>query len=181
MILTNKITLIRILAIPCFVVCLMYYEVQREYFSYIALAIFVLAVVTDAIDGFIARRLNQYSELGSYLDPIADKLLIVIAFISLSMMDNLPAKFTIPGWATLLVITRDGIIFLGSILIYLIKGKFKVAPSYFGKVTTFFQMFTIIFILSNVPFWRIVLYLAVFFTVLSGADYIRRGNKLLND
>lgn len=146
-----------------------------------ALLVFILAVLSDAIDGFIARKMNQYSELGSYLDPIADKLLIIIAFISLTIMNNLPPKFRIPGWATLLVITRDGIILLGSVLIFLIKGKFKVVPSQLGKITTFLQMFTIIFILSSFPYWKFILYLAVIFTVLSGIDYVRTGNKLLNN
>lgn len=157
----------------------MYYEVRKDYFRYLALLVFILAILTDAIDGFIARKLNQYSELGSYLDPIADKLLIIIAFISLSIMDNIPPKFTIPGWATLIVVTRDGIILLGSVLIYLIKGKFKVTPSLIGKITTFLQMFTIVSILSNFLYWHIVLYLGIGFTIISGVDYIKKGNILL--
>lgn len=180
MLLANKITVIRILAIPIFVVCLMYYSPQKDYFRYLALLVFMLAVLTDAIDGFVARKKNQRSELGAYLDPIADKLLLTIAFISLSIMENLPPRLTLPGWATLLVISRDGIIVLGSVLIYLIKGKFKVSPSFIGKCTTFFQMITIVSILSGFIYWKFLLYLAVVFTILSGADYIRRCNILFN-
>jgi len=181
MISANKVTLIRILIIPIFVVCLMYYTPQNDYFRYLALIIFILAVLTDALDGFIARRTNQHSELGSYLDPIADKLLIIVAFISLSVMSNLPSKIIIPGWATLLVITRDVVILLGASLIHIVKGKFKVAPSLLGKITTFSQMLTIVSVLGNFPYWHIILYCAIGFTILSGTDYIRTGNRLLSN
>ncbi len=181
MLLANRITVIRILAIPFFIICLMYYVPQKDYLRYLALLIFVFAVLTDGIDGLIARRESQRSELGAYLDPIADKLLLVTAFISLSIMKNLPPKLNLPGWATMLVISRDCIIILGSVLIYLIKGKFKISPRLLGKCTTFFQMLTIVSILSGFVYWNIILYLAVIFTVLSGIDYIRQGSLILSN
>ena len=160
----------------------MYYSPGKEYFIYLALSIFSLAVLSDAADGFIARRKKQCSELGAYLDPIADKLLLLVSFISLSVMGNIPDRISMPAWVTLLVITRDGIILIGSGLIYLIKGKLDIQPSVLGKSTTFAQMFLIFSVLLSIPmpFRSLILYFAVFLTIISGADYIRRGSRILN-
>lgn len=179
MILANKITVIRILAVPAVVIFLLYYTTECNYFRYLALGIFSVAVLTDVFDGFVARRKNQQSELGTYLDPIADKLLLVASFISLSTLDNIPPELTIPGWATLLVISRDGIILIGAALIYVLKGNFKITPTIWGKLTTFFQMLTIITVLCGFIYWEIILYITLGVTVISGADYIRKGNRLL--
>lgn len=179
--LANKISIFRILLVPFFIASLLYYSETNENLRFIALFIFLLATLTDGVDGFIARKMNQITELGIVLDPLADKILIISAFVSLSAIKDLPASLRIPAWAALAVISRDIIIVLGSLIIYFIKGKLAIKPSYTGKITTFFQMFTILVVLSGFRYHRFILYPAVIFTIISAIDYIWRGSMQLNE
>ncbi len=179
--LANKITLFRILLIPFFIASVLYYGPERPYLGFVALVIFAIASLSDAIDGGIARSRSQITELGIILDPIADKLLIAAAFISLSAIKGIPQGLRIPAWAVLIVITRDIIIVLGSLIIYFLKGSIKIKPSWLGKVTTFFQMVAILAMLTVFKFNKFFLYPAIFFTILSGVDYIWRGSKQLSE
>ena len=179
--LANKISIFRILLIPFFIACILYYGEGREYLRFVALVIFLLAAISDAVDGGIARLRNQVTELGRVLDPIADKLLIISAFISLSMIKIDPESLRIPAWAVLTVISRDIMIVLGSVVIYFIKGDLKIKPSWLGKATTLFQMLTILIFLAAFKYHRFFLYPAILFTVLSAIDYIWRGSKQLNE
>jgi CDP-diacylglycerol--glycerol-3-phosphate 3-phosphatidyltransferase len=146
-----------------------------------AAIIFAVAAFTDAIDGGIARSRSQITELGIILDPIADKLLISSGFIALSIIEKVPAEMRIPAWAVIPVITRDIIIVIGALLIYLLKGDIKIKPSWLGKITTFWQMIAILSILTMSRYGNVFMYPAVFFTILSGLDYIWRGSKQLNE
>jgi len=175
--LANKISITRILLIPFFVAAVIYYSPERDYLRFIALGIFLLAVISDGLDGYIARTMNQKTVLGSYIDPIADKLLLVTAFICLTIAKN----YNLPAWVLLTVISRDIIIILGSIVVYLIKGHLEVMPSKLGKITTFFQMLTVIFVLLHFRYSYIVWTTAVVFTVLSGIGYIRKGSAVLSE
>ena len=177
----NKITIIRILLIPFFIAALLYYSESREYLRFTALGIFTLAAITDAIDGGLARRRSLVTDLGIILDPIADKLLLISAFISLSIIKNIPEGLRIPAWATLIVISRDIIIILGFSIIYFLKGRVAVKPSWLGKVTTFFQMITILGVLAMFKYTKFLIYPTVLFTILSGIDYIWRGSRQLNE
>ncbi|MFH1854737.1 MAG: CDP-diacylglycerol--glycerol-3-phosphate 3-phosphatidyltransferase [Candidatus Omnitrophota bacterium] len=179
--LANKITIFRVLLIPFFIASVLYYSEARPYFRFIALALFGLASLTDAIDGSIARSRAQVTELGVVLDPVADKLLIASAFISLSVIKNLPQDLRIPAWVVLIVLTRDIIIILGSMLIYFFKGNISIKPSYLGKATTFFQMIAILAILAVFRYHKLFVYPAAFFTILSGIDYVWRGSRQLNE
>lgn len=179
--LANKITIFRVLLVPFFIASLLYYGEGREYLRFVAFVIFTLASFTDAIDGGIARSHSEVTELGVILDPIADKLLIISAFISLSIIKSLPIDLRIPAWAVLAVITRDIIIIIGTLLIYFLKGKMPINPSYLGKITTFFQMIAIIAILAIFKYNKFLIYPAVFFTIVSGIDYIWRGSKQLSE
>ena len=179
--LANRITILRILLIPFFIATLLYYQEGSIYTGILALVIFALASFTDAIDGGIARTLDQTTELGTVLDPIADKLLIASAFISLSMMKSIPPNMKIPGGVVLIVISRDIIILLGFLVIYFLKGRVLVKPSFLGKITTFSQMIAIIAILMTSQYNKFFIYPAVFFTIISGIDYIWRGSRQLND
>ncbi|MDP6686039.1 MAG: CDP-alcohol phosphatidyltransferase family protein [Candidatus Omnitrophota bacterium] len=178
--LANKITISRILLIPFFIACLLYYGEGKEYLRYVAFAIFAIASFTDAIDGAIARSRDQITELGIILDPIADKLLIMSAFISLSVIKTMPIDLRIPAWAVLTVMSRDIIIILGSLLIHFLKGSIKIQPSGLGKITTFLQMASILTLLAVFKFNKIIIYPAIFFTIISGIDYIWRGSKQLS-
>jgi len=179
--LANKITIVRILLIPFFVICFIYYAPERDFLRFIALAIFTVLVLTDAIDGYIARSYYQKTKLGTFLDPIADKLLIICAFMSLSMIATLPQEFKIPAWVTVVVISRDILIALGSVIIYIIKGKLEIKPSILGKITTALQMLTVIVVLLQFKCSNIVWITAVVFTVLSGIGYLIRANRILNE
>lgn len=178
--LANKLSLFRILLVPAFVVCLLYYRPgELEFLRLLAVGLFGLGVVTDAVDGYIARVGNQASRLGAILDPAADKLFLVTAFLSLSLISTLPEAYRLPAWVPILVLSRDLLIVLGWLLIVLVTGKLQVRPSGLGKATTLFQMMTIVTVLLGLSFARWVLGTAMVLTVLSGIGYLRRGNRLL--
>jgi len=179
--LANKITIFRILLIPFFIACMLYYNESKAFLRFVALGIFAIASLTDAVDGGIARSRGQITDLGTVLDPVADKLLIATAFIALSTLKNIPENLRIPAWAVLTVITRDIVIILGFAIIYFLKGNVVIKPSWLGKITTFFQMLAILAILAVFKYNKFFIYPAAFFTVLSGIDYIWRGSRQLNE
>src|SRR5688572_2948631 len=120
--LPNFLTLIRILTIPFFLVYLSYHRYLE------ALIIFVLGGVTDFLDGLAARVMNQQTALGAYLDPIADKLLVITSFIMLGLIDG------IPEWLAVVVVSRDILILIGYAIIYvLVEERLQVKPTFIGK------------------------------------------------
>lgn len=175
--LPNSITLLRILLTPAFISCILYYKAGNDYLRFMALGIFTAAVLTDAADGLLARMLKQKTTIGTILDPIADKLLLITAFISLA---NWPAEVRLPLWVPVIVVSRDIFIALGIAVIFIISGVVNISPSPLGKITTFFQMATIISVLllseHSVYIWNIT----VVFTALSGINYLVRGARFLN-
>lgn len=179
--LANKISIARILLIPFFIGSIVYYRSENGWRAYLPLYLFLLGVLSDGMDGFIARRFNQRTELGTIIDPMADKLLIVTAFICLSLSKNISQNLRLPAWLPILVISRDIIIVLGTVVIHLIKGSIEIMPTMWGKITTFLQMSTIIAVLIKFPYSFIVWNLAGIFTVVSGIDYIVRGSRLLSE
>lgn len=167
----NCITIIRIILTPVFVIVL------GQGLGWWALIIFSVAGITDALDGFLARTWGQRTELGSYLDPLADKFLLVTSFISLSYYGKIPV------WITLVVLSRDLILILGTLAIYGLTKSFKVKPTVWSKITTWLQLMLIFQALVEhfwpVPSWvfLITLILTAGFTVFSGTHYIIRGFK----
>ncbi|MCI0664023.1 MAG: CDP-alcohol phosphatidyltransferase family protein, partial [Acidobacteria bacterium] len=137
----NLLTVLRLILIPVFVTTLYY---QRFVW---ALGIFFAAAITDGLDGLLARSLNQKTQLGAILDPMADKLLLVTAFIILSM-----PRFTItppiPFWLTATAISRDVFIVLGAVVINISTGYSKFRPSLPGKINTFVQIVMIVVFLA---------------------------------
>ncbi len=175
----NQLTIIRILLAPCMVGCLVYYHPQRDWLRLLALAFFTLGIVTDALDGFIARIANQRTELGVLLDPIADKLLILTTLISCSVIHGLPEFLRLPAWFNIVVISRDALLVSGSIMLFFMRGKWFVSPSWIGKCTTAAQMSVIPVLLLGLPVKQHVILVATVLTVVSGIDYIRSGLRLL--
>lgn len=171
--LANKITIARIISIPFFIAAIAYSRFD------IALFFFLIAVVSDGADGFIARALKQKTILGTILDPVADKLLLVSAYICLSVVTNIQPELRLPPYVPIIVISRDAIIVLGSIVLFIVTGDLKISPSIAGKVTTFFQMMTIVSILVHFKYSYIVWNIAVVLTLISGIDYIMKGTRLL--
>src|ERR1700748_247864 len=136
----NKITIFRILLIPFFVVELIYYVRSGiENYRWTAIASFALASILDGVDGYIARHYHQISELGKVLDPLADKLLLVSAIVTLSFNHGEPLG-QIPLWLIGTIIGRDLLILVGLIVIHHTVGKVAVRPRYSGKIATVLQM-----------------------------------------
>jgi CDP-diacylglycerol--glycerol-3-phosphate 3-phosphatidyltransferase len=148
-----------------------------ESFRWGTLIVFAVAAASDALDGLIARRTGRKSVLGAFLDPAADKLLLNTAVIALSLPMGHLARF--PVWFPILVISRDLVIVLGSLLIHMIRGKLTPSPSVTGKCTTFFQVLAVVWILLLWPHQMIPLSLAAALTVISGIEYVIIGVKQL--
>jgi CDP-diacylglycerol--glycerol-3-phosphate 3-phosphatidyltransferase len=177
----NKITLFRIITIPFFIASLIFYEPDKEYLKYAALGIFLLAVVSDAIDGYIARTKRQKTRAGAILDPLADKALLLTAFIFIYKVSKTYFLFSLPLWVLLIVISRDVIILSGSVLLIASNHEFQIKPTWWGKLTTSFQMATIVSILLELKISPVIWWIASIFTVISGIDYARRGINALNN
>lgn len=182
----NKVTILRILLIPFFVVELIYYvRTGNEVHRLLAILSFAVTAILDGVDGYIARHYDQKSELGAILDPLADKLLLVSAVVALSF-DNTPYLRQIPLWLTGLIIGRDLLLGLGAVVIHLVVGKIKVQPRLTGKAATVFQMITVSWILLrwDVLFHGILLNSWIIgsglFTAVSGLFYVWDGTKQLS-
>jgi CDP-diacylglycerol--glycerol-3-phosphate 3-phosphatidyltransferase len=172
----NKISTFRILSVPFFIAALVYYTPQRDYLRLVALFIFILGVISDAADGYIARKSKQQSQAGLILDPLGDKLLLMSAYLCLYLVP-LKVKFPLP--VILIVISRDVLILLGAVVIFIVKQRINIFPTRWGKITTTLQMCAVICVLIQLPFAFIFWWPAAFFTIISGTDYIKRGFKIL--
>jgi len=173
--LPNKLTISRIVLIPVFVILLMSGR------PLLALLTFALACLTDALDGIIARVWRQKSKLGSYLDPIADKLLINTSFITLAVMERIPA------WIAVIVISRDVLIVLGVAVMTMMDEQVVIAPTLISKSTTTAQMLTLLVALLDL--WKgglalvlwILIWTSAILTVLSGFDYLIIAARMAHD
>ena len=170
----NRLTILRIILVPIFVTAILYYKLN------IAFVIFVIASITDALDGYIARRRNEKTLLGTVMDPIADKALLASAYVSFSLVLGLPEYLRMPVYVPIIVISRDLIILAGAMVIYLVTGKLEVRPTALGKITTFFQMLTIVSLLLQFIYSSWIWNITVVLTAASGLDYIRIGAKQIN-
>ena len=186
----NKITLVRILMIPAFVTMAIYYgeSIKRgdplEWQRFAAIIIFILAAVSDGLDGYVARRYNQRSTLGVYLDPIADKGLLLSGIITLSISNwsqSDPEYGSFPVWFPVLVISRDVVILVGTMILYLLNGKVHVKPNWTGKVATVLQMIAIGWVMLQLRFIPLlyVVVAAGVFTLISGIVYVTDGVRQL--
>jgi len=177
----NKITICRILAVPFFILALLYYTPYRESLRFIALGIFLFAVITDVIDGYVARTRHQKTPAGKILDPLADKILLISAFMCLFMARAYLPVIQFPLWLVVMVISRDIILIIGTMLIYIFHHTLPMESTRWGKISTFFQVLAVIGMLIQWKFSVVLWYGVVFFTIISGIDYIRHGIRLLND
>ena len=179
----NRITILRILLVPLLIAVLHYFRLagpeKAEIYRIAAIIIFIMGMLTDALDGFIARNFNQKSRLGTILDPIADKLLLISAVIILTFpgMAKTSMEFSFPYWYAVIVITRDVLIIVGCLLLWMITGRVNIKPSISGKITTFLQMSAVLWLLFILPRPLIPVYLATVFTVVSGVGYMLEGAR----
>ena len=173
--LPNLITVFRILLIPLFVILLLYgYSVG-------ALVVFALAAVTDSLDGLIARLSNQQTKLGTYLDPMADKLLLISGFVTLTFLH------VIPAWSMIVLVSRDIILILGTVILHMVQARFEMLPSWLGKCTTAIQLVYVLLILvflvlqkDNATLFPLLLG-TISLTVISGLHYIFRAIRYQNE
>jgi len=170
----DKVSSIRIILIPVFVSLLIYSRTHPALRT-VAVGVFILAVLSDFFDGLVARIKKEKSELGQIIDPLADKLLLLTAFISLYLL-----HFEIYLWVVLIVVSRDLVILVGLLILNFLKIDIIIAPSNWGKLTTFFQMAAVLWILIGIPHHFFICLLAVIFTLISGIDYFVRGIKGIN-
>jgi cardiolipin synthase (CMP-forming) len=178
----NKITILRILLIPFFVVEVLYYvRAGHEVYRVLAILCFAVAALCDGVDGYVARRFNQRSELGAILDPLADKLLLVSAIVVLSF-DHAPYLESVPLWLTGTIIGRDILILVGMLVIQLMVGKVKVRARIVGKVATVLQMAVVLWIMLKWrESWLRALTLgAAICTGISGLLYVWDGSRQLS-
>lgn len=173
--LADKISSVRIILIPVFV-SLLIYSKDHPVLRWYALAVFILAVLSDFFDGMVARIKKEKSELGQIIDPLADKLLMLAAFLSLYLLPG----YSIYLWVVLAVVSRDVIILSGVVILHSLKIEINIQPTIWGKLTTFFQMVTILWILIGIPHHFFICLLAVIFTFASGIDYFWRGAREVN-
>jgi cardiolipin synthase len=173
----NLLSVLRMGLVPLFIIAVLDGQPLR------ALILFLVAGVTDALDGFIARFANQQSLLGAYLDPIADKILLTSAYIALSI-PSLNKGVQIPVWITVLVIARDLLIVVMAVILALAAGVRKFPPSVLSKINTAAQVIAVLVVLISAvlpnlePAATTLLYLVAVLTVSSGLDYIFRIVRL---
>ena len=175
----NLLSLVRVLLIPVFFV----YSVRGEF--RLALIIFVTAALTDVVDGYLARRLNQRSQIGAVLDPAADKILMIVGFITYTLHDAV--MYPLPGWLTLTIFTRDAAIVFVAYLLFTRMQIRRFPPTIAGKISTVTQAVALsVAILVNAvpsPGWRLFAELlfpaALIATLYSSAGYLLRADAML--
>ncbi|MBN2060559.1 MAG: CDP-alcohol phosphatidyltransferase family protein [Deltaproteobacteria bacterium] len=171
----NLISAIRIILAPIFVIYLINDQILP------GLIVFMIAGASDAVDGFIARVFNQKSRLGTYLDPIADKIVLISAFVGLSVRELLPA------WLAVTVISRDVLIVIGVTVLFMNYSKIVIRPMILSKITTCFQFITVItaftqqysVFLANSH--RYLIYLTALSTIVSGLQYMHKWFKMMGE
>ncbi|HPD55670.1 MAG TPA: CDP-diacylglycerol--glycerol-3-phosphate 3-phosphatidyltransferase [Smithellaceae bacterium] len=172
----NFLSVLRIVLVPVIIIFLL----QEMYLE--ALVTFGIAGLTDVLDGVIARAFNRQTTVGAFIDPLADKLLLSSMYITLAIIG------LIPSWLTVLVISRDFIITLGILVLYMMSVKYEMKPAFISKVTTVLQIATILFALLyqfighliSYKWVEIFFWITAAFTIASGFTYITKGIKYLN-
>ena len=175
--LPNKLTILRVCMIPFFVAVLLCQGGENQTLRIVADVIFIVASLTDLLDGKIARKYGLLTNFGKFMDPLADKLLVCSALICLIQLGQLPA------WIVIIIISREFII-SGFRLVAADNG-IVIAASYWGKFKTVFQMTAVILLIFNIPalslLTDIVLWIAVILTVVSLADYVAKNIRVLTE
>lgn len=175
--LPNKLTILRVIMIPFFVAALLYNGGANQNMRYVAAALFIIASLTDMLDGKIARKYNLVTNFGKFMDPLADKLLVCSALICMIELRELPA------WMVIIIISREFII-SGFRLVASDNGV-VIAASYWGKFKTTFQMIGVVLLIFNIPalstLTTIIVWIALALTVISLVDYIVKNAGVLTE
>ena len=174
--LPNKLTILRVIMIPFFVLTLLYDGGENQTLRYVAAAIFIIASLTDMLDGKIARKYNLVTNFGKFMDPLADKLLVCSALICLVELKELPA------WMVIVIISREFII--SGFRLVAVDNGIVIAASWWGKAKTISQMIMIILLVADFGgvfdmIGQVMIYLALVLTVVSLVDYIAKNKQVL--
>ena len=179
--LSNKISLSRICCIPPLVFCITQVQ-HNDNYRYACLFIMMIIGLSDILDGYLARKRNEITNLGKYLDPVADKLVLVVACIILSS-DRLWPEPRFPNWIPTVIVCRDLLLMFGTIALILITGRMDCRPTILGKAATCLQIIAIISVLigNHIPLPALITiwWTAVIFTFVSGLLYMYKGVKQL--
>lgn len=193
----NRITILRILLIVPFVSCMLKIndaaisETMRDALRYAAIVIFLIMAFSDVFDGYLARRNKQVTKLGSFLDPVADKLLITCACLLLASQRGRVEGFLLPPTVVVLIIGKDLFLLIGFVIVYFITSQFCIAPVWVGKMATILQSSMVVAILlapeisGFVPGWiwflRVLWWSAAGTAILATLIYIRDGSRYIDD
>ncbi|OGS22060.1 MAG: hypothetical protein A2252_02550 [Elusimicrobia bacterium RIFOXYA2_FULL_39_19] len=162
----NFITISRIIIVPVFA-----YFLFLNRHSNIILTLFIICIITDLLDGFLARTLKLQTSLGSTLDPIADKLLVITSFYIFSLQGKTPV------WLFVTILGKDIILICGVIIIYTMTHKYRISVHFLGKFTVFMQMFTLFAVLIHFPYLRALFVVTGLLTIAATVDYCLKGLK----
>ncbi len=188
----NRMTLARLLLVWPFAACLLYLnDPGLSWLRWVALAVFVLMAISDALDGFLARRLHDESALGRFLDPLADKLLITVAVLMLALIGvrdlsdhGEVRELHLPGWVAMAAVAKDLIVSLGFATIYFYTGRAFLEPRLIGKSCTVVQLLMVLGVLvwPDLPIWlsflpRVLWYTATALAIAAVIDYVRLGSR----
>lgn len=182
----TRITILRLILIPVFVLLILAYDDSvkggqpREAWRYAAIVVFVVAALSDAVDGYLARHWNQRSALGALLDPIADKSLFLVVLVTLGFIPlDHPRSF--PFWFPAIIISRDAILLLGYFILRHFRHPIEIKPHWSGKLSTFFTLIAICAVLFRLrPYIEPLCLLGAGLAVLCTAVYVRQGLQLLH-
>lgn len=175
--LPNKLTVLRVILIPFFVLALLAFGGSVRMMRYLAAAIFIVASLTDLLDGKIARKYNLVTNFGKFMDPLADKLLVCSALICLIELGQLPS------WMVIIIVSREFII--SGFRLVAVKQGVVIAASYWGKFKTTFQMIAVVLMILNLPALNLLTvtctWIALILTVVSLVDYIAKNHKVITE
>jgi CDP-diacylglycerol--glycerol-3-phosphate 3-phosphatidyltransferase len=181
----NRITVGRIVLVAPLVICLLNLNAGSEVWRYLALVLLITLAVSDALDGFLARRLGEETAVGRFLDPVADKLLITCAVVLLAIGESAVPGYQLPRWVPVVAIGKDLLTIIGFGLIYATTGEYFIQPRVWGKSCTLVQLVTVTYCLvapemeQILPFvhraWVALYWLASGLAVVALTDYVRIG------
>ncbi len=184
----NRITVARIVLVGPLVICLLNLNDPTVPWRWITLGLVLLMALSDALDGFVARRFHAESALGAFLDPVADKLFITSALIILAIDATAIPVFRIPSWVPVVAIGKDLVVITGFLLIYASTGRFYLRPHIWGKACTTLQLLLVGYVLAGPTLpaqWRFLVPVLSWaggaLAVIAAADYIRVGNRFTNE
>jgi cardiolipin synthase len=173
MTLPNRISILRLLLIPVCIAGIVLYRGEEQWPRVMALAVYVIAALSDAVDGYIARRYNQSTKLGRVLDPLADKLLVNLTFIFLAVNPHFATQ--VPLWLPVFLVGRDAFITGGSFLIKRAYGEVEIRPKFSGKLNTVIECVAAIGVLFEFRYAAFLLVALVAVGVISWLDYLVEG------